>query len=66
MSSLTQTTKRILNWLDTRNTGNITFKGKIQVNGIEIPINAKINVLNGGITSVNIQETIFPGNHKEK
>ena len=50
--------KILTNFLDKQRTGNISFKGILQIGNTDIPIDTKINMFKGGISSVNVSETI--------
>ena len=53
-----QLIKILQNLLDKRSTGNINFKGILSIGNTDIPIDTCINMFKGGISSVNVSETI--------
>jgi len=50
--------KLLQNFLDTKKVGNISFKGIIQIGKHDIPVETEINMFKGGISHVNVRETI--------
>ena len=50
--------KILQNLLDKRRTGNVSFKGILQIGKHDLPIDNQINIFKGGISSVDIKETI--------
>ena len=49
--------KILQNCLDNCKTGSVCFRGVLQIGNTDIPIETKINLFKGGISSVDVRET---------
>ena len=45
------------NFLDKKKVGSVSFKGIVSIGNTDIPIDTKINMFKGGISSVDVKET---------
>ena len=58
-NSLNDLVTLLNNWVRNKETGNISFKGEITIGGMSIPVNTRINLFEGGISSLNITQSIY-------
>ena len=61
-SSLNDFAKLLNQWIANKETGNISFKGEIIIGSTVIPVNTRINLFEGGISSLNITQSIYARN----
>ena len=45
-------------WIQNKKTGNVDFKGTVSIGGHDILVKTQINFFRGGISAINLNETI--------